>query len=132
MPSCRMRRRLQKHHATCSVVLVLRKPIVGVLADTMKTFAALSIRIDMHRYATEMGQMVKELMADFLGDRVPLGHRKLSRYADAHVGMQAMADPSGSHIGDLIDSGDVCCRVGDRVNGVRVHSVQHSEDDRPC
>jgi hypothetical protein len=127
-----MRRRLGKHHATCSVVLVLREPIVGVLADSMETFAALSIRIDMHRHAAQMRQVVKELMADFLGDRVSLGHRQLSRYADAHVGMQAMADPSCSHIGDLIDPGDVCCRMGDSVNGVRVDSVQHSEDDRPC
>src|SRR5262245_52478869 len=96
----------------------------------MKAFATLSKWIDMNGHTAKMGQVVKELMAFLLGDRVSLGHGELSRYAHAHVGMQAMADPSSPHIGDLLDPVDMCRRVGDSVHGSHVDSVQHPEDDR--
>src|SRR5262249_2993653 len=97
----------------------------------MKIFTTLSKWIDVHGHTAQMGQVVKKLMAYLLGDRVPLGHGKLWRYADAHVGMQAMANPSRPHVGDLIDRGDMCRRMGDSVHGFRVDSVQHPNDDRP-
>ena len=96
----------------------------------MEPFATFAKWIDVDGHAAEMGQVVKKLMADLLGHRVPLGHGQLSGYADAHVGMQAMADPSSPHIGDLLDPGDMCRRVGDSVHGLSVDSVQHPEDDR--
>jgi hypothetical protein len=55
-------------------VPVHRKVTVRVLANAMKAFATFAKWIDVYGQAPEMGRMVKQLMADFLGDRVPLGH----------------------------------------------------------
>src|SRR5262245_44481247 len=114
-----------------SVVPVHRKVIVCMLADAMKALAALSNWIDVHCHAARMGEMVKKLMAHLFGDRVPLGYGELARYADAHVGIQAMADPTRPHISDLDDPGHMSRRMRDSVHGLCLDSVQHSDDDHP-
>jgi len=64
-------------------------------------------------------------VAHLLRDPMALGDRAVAWYADAHVGVQAMADPPRANIGDLLDAGDVAGRMGDRVDQVSLDAVEH-------
>ena len=51
-----------------------RKAVVGMAGDAVMLHTGLIQRVDMHADLVEIAHVVEELMTDFFGNGMPLGH----------------------------------------------------------
>ena len=72
-----------------------------VFIDAMMRLAGLIERIDVNDDQRKIIEAVKQLMAYLARDRVSLGDRHLRVHRDVDFGVQAVAQPAGTHLGDL-------------------------------
>ena len=75
-----------------------RQAVVRMRWDLMIVLACFIGGVDVHDDAAEVAHMVEELVADLLGDGMPLGHRKCWCYSDTHFCPEVMAHPAGLHL----------------------------------
>lgn len=75
--------------------------------------------------------MVEQLVPDIAGHVMALRHRQATRHRDAHVSVQAMADPASSDIGHFFDGRDVPSGVDDLVQRLGLHAVQGPHQHGP-
>lgn len=85
--------------------------VVSVRSEAMVPLARLDVGIDVHHDRAHVREVVQELMPDLLGHIVARFDGQASRHGHAEVDVEAMADPAGAHVGQLLDAGDVGGRV---------------------
>jgi hypothetical protein len=78
-----------------------------------------------------MRKAVKQLVADLARDLMSLGHRQPTGYGHVHFSVDAVSDPPGPHVRDFFDARRVAGGMCDGLQDLRIHAVQHTDDDRP-
>jgi hypothetical protein len=102
---------------------------MGVGADAMVVLATLPRRVDVDECGSEMGDLVKELVADFHRHFVPLVHREVARHRDADFHVKPVADPARPHVRDLIDVADVGGGMVHRLQRLVLNAVEHAKEN---
>ena len=105
--------------------------VVSVLSHPVVPLPALPVGIDVNHDSAEVRQVVEKLVADLLRDLVTVSHRQPPGHRDAHLRVEAMPDPPRSDIGDLFHPGNVTRCVANRLQRLRVDSVEHPDHDGP-
>ena len=91
--------------------------------------AALSVGIDVDHDPAELGKVVEQLVPNFARDIMALRYRQAGRHGHTRIGVEPVSDPSRLDVGDVLDAGDVPGGVSDLVYGVRLHTVEHPQQD---
>src|SRR5215472_9535131 len=98
-----------------SFVRMQREIVVRMGSKAMMLFAALPIWIDVDHHAAEVGQVMEQLVPDVPRDIVTLCHRQPAWYCHAHVSVQAVTDPTSTHVRHFLNTRDVRGGVDDLV-----------------
>src|SRR5262245_44298979 len=85
--------------------------------------------VDMHDDAAEVAHVVQELVADLLGDGMPLSHRQSRRYRNAHFRPKIMAHPAGLHLRHGLHSWDMRGGMPKVVDDLWVHPIERPVQD---
>jgi hypothetical protein len=100
-----------------------RYAVVDMLGDLMIVRPRLIGGVDMHDDAAEVAHVVEELVADLLGDGMPLSHRQCRCHRNAHFCPTIMAHPAGLHLCHRLHSWDVRSGVLNFVDDLWVHPI---------
>ena len=75
---------------------------MSVLSQPVVLLPSLPVGNNVNHDPAEVRQVVEELMANLLRDLVTISDRQPPGHRDAHLRVQAMPDPAGPEIGDLL------------------------------
>jgi hypothetical protein len=100
-----------------------RKVVVGMVGDAVMLRTRLIQWVDVHADLVERAHVVKELMTDFLGDGIPLGHRQLRGDRNTHFRLEGMTDPAGPHVCERLYPWDVRYGMPKLADHLRIHPI---------
>ena len=104
---------------------------MGVRADPVVPLAAVLVWVDMNVHASEVRDVMEQLMPHLAGNVMAFGDGETTRHCHAEVGVQPMANPTRSNVGNFLDTRDMAGGGEDVCQRLRFHAIQHAKKHRP-